>query len=142
MEHELYHHGILGMKWGVRRFQNADGSLTSAGRKRYGVTDVRSDGYSISKNKDNRIKKQAAKEHQKKEIKELGRKMWMHDKSWTYNEATYRKAAKYVVKNGLDKESAIDLAKKKARRNTTLTVAAVGAAFIADYYRVKRRYGL
>ena len=34
---ELYlqHHGIKGMHWGIRRFQNADGSLTSAGRKRY-----------------------------------------------------------------------------------------------------------
>ena len=32
---ELYHHGIRGQKWGVRRFQNADGSLTSAGIKRY-----------------------------------------------------------------------------------------------------------
>lgn len=32
---ELSHHGILGMKWGVRRFQNADGSLTDAGKKRY-----------------------------------------------------------------------------------------------------------
>lgn len=33
----LYHHGILGQKWGVRRFQNRDGTLTSEGRKRYNV---------------------------------------------------------------------------------------------------------
>jgi hypothetical protein len=31
---ELYHHGVKGMKWGVRRYQNADGSLTPAGKKR------------------------------------------------------------------------------------------------------------
>lgn len=30
----LYHHGILGQKWGVRRFRNADGTLTAAGKKR------------------------------------------------------------------------------------------------------------
>lgn len=31
----LAHHGILGQKWGIRRFQNPDGSLTEEGRKRY-----------------------------------------------------------------------------------------------------------
>lgn len=32
---ELYHHGIKGQKWRLRRFQNLDGSLTPAGRERY-----------------------------------------------------------------------------------------------------------
>ena len=34
MDNELYHHGVKGQKWGVRRFQNKDGSLTLAGKKR------------------------------------------------------------------------------------------------------------
>ncbi len=34
-ESELYHWGIKGMKWGVRRYQNKDGTLTDAGKKRY-----------------------------------------------------------------------------------------------------------
>lgn len=34
----LYHHGVKGMKWGVRRYQNKDGSLTEAGKKRASQT--------------------------------------------------------------------------------------------------------
>lgn len=33
-EYELYHYGVKGMKWGVRRYQNSDGSLTAAGKKK------------------------------------------------------------------------------------------------------------
>ena len=32
---ELYHHGEIGMMWGIRRYQNKDGTLTAAGKKRY-----------------------------------------------------------------------------------------------------------
>ena len=35
MKNELYHHGIKGQKWGVRRYQYSDGTLTPAGKKRY-----------------------------------------------------------------------------------------------------------
>lgn len=36
---ELKHYGIKGQKWGVRRFQNEDGSLTAKGKERYGTED-------------------------------------------------------------------------------------------------------
>ena len=35
MNDELYHYGILGMRWGVRRYQKKDGTLTNSGKKRY-----------------------------------------------------------------------------------------------------------
>lgn len=51
MEYALYHYGTKGMKWGVRRYQNKDGSLTPAGKKRYD-RDIQENN---AKKKDNRI---------------------------------------------------------------------------------------
>lgn len=54
---DILHYGILGMKWGVRRYQNKDGSLTAAGRKRYGNyfkfgdTEISPSNLSVAKNK-------------------------------------------------------------------------------------------
>lgn len=47
----LYHYGTPKMRWGVRRYQNKDGTLTEAGKKRY-ARDVREN---LAKKKDNRI---------------------------------------------------------------------------------------
>lgn len=38
---ELYHHGVKGQRWGFRRYQNEDGSLTTLGKMHYGVSEVR-----------------------------------------------------------------------------------------------------
>ena len=63
MYNELYHHGILGQKWGVRRYQNADGSLTAKGIKRYKARaekyKARAEKYlDKNSNKLNKLKKQ------------------------------------------------------------------------------------
>lgn len=59
MEYELYHWGIKGMKWGVRRYQNKDGSLTPAGKKRRNVHDDyrrAHDGKKVSELSDRELK--------------------------------------------------------------------------------------
>ena len=50
----IQHYGILGMKWGQRRFQNKNGGLTSAGKKRYKYTSMSTKRYAkkVAKNKE------------------------------------------------------------------------------------------
>lgn len=59
----LAHHGIKGQRWGVRRYQNADGSLTSSGRSHYGVGEAR------NKTKEERKSERAEQKAKKKQAK-------------------------------------------------------------------------
>ena len=63
-EDYLMHHGIKGMKWGVRRFQNSDGSLTIEGRKRYSTGDFKK---KVSELRAKRKEKAAARLERRKE---------------------------------------------------------------------------
>lgn len=77
VNNELQHHGIKGQKWGVRRFQNSDGSLTNEGRRRYSNDDFKNAKKKIDKGKEvvdgaTKAKKKAVeKQHEQKIRKDL-----------------------------------------------------------------------
>lgn len=65
MSNELYHHGIKGQKWGVRRYQNPDGSLTKLGKLRYGTPE------NLRKSYVKKVSKKQHKDAYKKDIKSM-----------------------------------------------------------------------
>ena len=67
----LMHHGIRGMKWGVRRYQNKDGSLTSAGRRRQRNNPFFINSSKAKKQKESNNKKQTKNITKKKNIKDM-----------------------------------------------------------------------
>ena len=69
MSDSLTHYGVTGMKWGVRRYQNTDGSLTTAGKKRYRspVDIIKLKEKSDKKQKSKKSPEQLESEFQKKQ---------------------------------------------------------------------------
>lgn len=68
MEYELVHWGIKDMKWGVRRYQNKDGTLTAAGKKRY-ARDAREKGYDKTDEEGQHYKSEGKKGGRKETLK-------------------------------------------------------------------------
>ena len=106
---ELYHHGIKGQKWGVRRFQNKDGSLTPAGRRRYDEPNV---GRKTKESKTHKIPK---------------------------NKSLHRlKLEEKYMQNGMTREEAEQAAAKRIRTEKFVTaVAAVTVASAVGYAKYK-----
>lgn len=84
---EIYHTGVKGMKWGVRRYQNPDGTLTAAGRKRYDVAYDKRGNVNV-------IERDSGKKISSKDQKNFLRDMKKNDRS-KYNEYNhYQKMTK------------------------------------------------
>lgn len=115
----LAHHGILGQKWGVRRYQNSDGTLTAAGKKRYGkmvekanykrFKDIREKGFrdaSVGKNKRaleyEIFNKELSNTKEYKEYAPLRDKLAEYEHSGEYTESKYN-ALRKAHDKALDK---------------------------------------
>ena len=127
---ELYHHGIKGQKWGIRRWQNEDGSLTSAGREHYGyIGDIRN-----RKDYKNAIKGAKEAFNYNKKFIDQNYDGTKRDKK------DLKRAEKQVYKEGLKeiKDSYKQTNDYKVRKAVAIGAAVVGTALVAyGAYKIK-----
>lgn len=127
---ELYHYGIKGMRWGVRRFQDEKGRLTTRGKERYSEDRI--------KNRDARRKQKAQKYYDKADAKQK-----QIDALYKERNGVGRIKSSKINKNikRLEKKKAQDLKDAEAKEQGKLTrkqkYALVGASVVAAYATYK-----
>lgn len=114
----LAHHGIKGQKWGVRRYQNMDGSLTSRGRQRYESDGSKSNPYA---------RFYARHPKTRKAVISVGRKIYPATKKW----AAYGRSIKQFTNTKFKSNKVTSKRNRLSKGQKRAIKLGVGAAAVA-----------